>query len=76
MARGSLDKHLSNFDLLNPHMRVGVAHDVSRALEVMHTGSDRVVVHRDVKRFDRRVAKLPYTVLIIVPSPQCQHSPD
>ncbi len=50
MPRGSLDKHLPDFQTLTPSMRVGVACDVCRALEVLHTGTDRVVVHRDVKR--------------------------
>ena len=50
MPNGSLDTHLRDTVNLTPEVRVQVACDVSSALTYLHTGTDRVVIHRDVKR--------------------------
>ena len=50
MPNGSLETHLGDTVNLTPEVRVQVACDVSSALAYLHAGTDRVIIHRDVKR--------------------------
>ena len=52
MRLGSLDRLITDKDTLPPFRRVSVACDVARALQYLHCSCERVVVHRDVKRYD------------------------